>query len=251
MTWWWTDQLTHGRAHCVFSSQTELMGHNIFDFTHPCDHEEIRNNLRQMPGVCVCVSRSVWPYFLASFFFFIQKLQIWCHVSVFLGDVWCGEKRDFVMRIKSALTNRGRNSNLKSAMWKVRDKDLWRPQSITRVSQGFYFFFSFFKYDVWNGVLSGSALSGSAEWLCSSLFSSLVVANLPASASVTHTPQLTHLHQSAQHGYEVHILWPQVIHIKTLSHVLHLYGRFPLVAYNETQVAILYTHEPDVARLAF
>ncbi|XP_016889599.1 endothelial PAS domain-containing protein 1 [Cynoglossus semilaevis] len=65
-------------------SQTELMGHNIFDFTHPCDHEEIRNNLRQMPG-----------------------------------DVWCGEKRDFVMRIKSALTNRGRNSNLKSAMWKV------------------------------------------------------------------------------------------------------------------------------------
>lgn len=34
------------------------MGHNIFEFTHPCDHEEIRNNLRLTAGVyvrvCVC-----------------------------------------------------------------------------------------------------------------------------------------------------------------------------------------------------
>uniref|UniRef100_A0A3Q0R6R0 PAS domain-containing protein n=1 Tax=Amphilophus citrinellus TaxID=61819 RepID=A0A3Q0R6R0_AMPCI len=61
-------------------SQTELMGHNIFEYTHPCDHEEIRNNLQ---------------------------------------EVWYGEKRDFVMRIKSALTHRGRTANLKSATWKV------------------------------------------------------------------------------------------------------------------------------------
>uniref|UniRef100_A0A671YVP6 PAS domain-containing protein n=1 Tax=Sparus aurata TaxID=8175 RepID=A0A671YVP6_SPAAU len=59
-------------------TQTELMGHNIFEFTHPCDHEEIRSNL-----------------------------------------LWRGAKRDFVMRIKSALTNRGRSANLKSATWKV------------------------------------------------------------------------------------------------------------------------------------
>ena len=31
------------------------MGHNIFEFTHPCDHEEIRSNLRLTAGVCVCV----------------------------------------------------------------------------------------------------------------------------------------------------------------------------------------------------
>ncbi|XP_045925435.1 endothelial PAS domain-containing protein 1 [Micropterus dolomieu] len=65
-------------------TQTELMGHNIFEFTHPCDHEEIRNNLR-----------------------------------LSAGEVWCGGKRDFVMRIKSALTHRGRSANLKSATWKV------------------------------------------------------------------------------------------------------------------------------------
>ncbi|XP_028424349.1 endothelial PAS domain-containing protein 1 [Perca flavescens] len=65
-------------------TQTELMGHNIFEFTHPCDHEEIRNNLR-----------------------------------LTAEEVWCGAKRDFVMRIKGALTHRGRNSNLKSATWKV------------------------------------------------------------------------------------------------------------------------------------
>ncbi|KAM3591464.1 uncharacterized protein V6R79_002317 [Siganus canaliculatus] len=65
-------------------SQTELMGHNIFEFTHPCDHEEIRNNLR-----------------------------------LTAEEVWRGVKKDFIMRIKSALTHRGRNANLKSATWKV------------------------------------------------------------------------------------------------------------------------------------
>ncbi|KAI9546879.1 hypothetical protein NQZ68_022825 [Dissostichus eleginoides] len=65
-------------------TQAELMGHNIFEFSHPCDHEELRNNLR-----------------------------------VTAEEVWSGEKRDFVMRIKSALTHRGRSANLKSATWKV------------------------------------------------------------------------------------------------------------------------------------
>ncbi|XP_071319445.1 endothelial PAS domain-containing protein 1 isoform X1 [Trachinotus anak] len=65
-------------------TQAELMGHNIFEFTHPCDHEEIRNNLR-----------------------------------LTAEQVWSGAKRDFVMRIKSALTHRGRSANLKSATWKV------------------------------------------------------------------------------------------------------------------------------------
>ncbi|XP_058476746.1 endothelial PAS domain-containing protein 1 [Solea solea] len=65
-------------------TQTELMGHNIFDFAHPCDLEEIRNNLRLMAE-----------------------------------DVWSDAKRDFVMRIKSGLTNRGRSSHLKTATWKV------------------------------------------------------------------------------------------------------------------------------------
>ncbi|XP_047232901.1 endothelial PAS domain-containing protein 1 isoform X2 [Girardinichthys multiradiatus] len=64
-------------------SQTELMGHNIFEYTHPCDHEEIRHNLR---------------------------------LTAELG--W-SQKRDFVMRIKSALTHRGRIGNLKSTTWKV------------------------------------------------------------------------------------------------------------------------------------
>uniref|UniRef100_A0A3Q3KXR2 Endothelial PAS domain protein 1 n=1 Tax=Mastacembelus armatus TaxID=205130 RepID=A0A3Q3KXR2_9TELE len=62
--------------------QTELMGHSIFEFTHPCDHEEIRNNLRVTAGVCAA-------------------------------------KRDMVIRIKSALTRRARSTNLKSALWKV------------------------------------------------------------------------------------------------------------------------------------
>ncbi|XP_057681585.1 endothelial PAS domain-containing protein 1-like [Corythoichthys intestinalis] len=65
-------------------TQTELMGHNVFEFMHPCDHEEIRSNLR-----------------------------------LSADGFWSDTKRDFVVRIKSTLTLRGRSTNLKSATWKV------------------------------------------------------------------------------------------------------------------------------------
>uniref|UniRef100_A0A3Q2P1H8 Endothelial PAS domain protein 1 n=1 Tax=Fundulus heteroclitus TaxID=8078 RepID=A0A3Q2P1H8_FUNHE len=68
-------------------SQTELMGHNIFEYTHPCDHEEIRHNLRLTAGWKKCRENN--------------------------------KHKDFVMRIKSALTHRGRVGNLKSTTWKV------------------------------------------------------------------------------------------------------------------------------------
>uniref|UniRef100_A0A3P9NII3 Endothelial PAS domain protein 1b n=1 Tax=Poecilia reticulata TaxID=8081 RepID=A0A3P9NII3_POERE len=66
-------------------TQVELTGHSIFDFTHPCDHEEIRENLRS----------------------FRKK-----------GKDQSTE-RDFFMRMKCTVTNRGRTVNLKSASWKV------------------------------------------------------------------------------------------------------------------------------------
>uniref|UniRef100_A0AAQ6AH99 Endothelial PAS domain protein 1b n=1 Tax=Amphiprion ocellaris TaxID=80972 RepID=A0AAQ6AH99_AMPOC len=67
-------------------TQVELTGHSIFDFTHPCDHEEIRENLRSGFG---------------------KK-----------GKELSSE-RDFFMRMKCTVTNRGRTVNLKSASWKV------------------------------------------------------------------------------------------------------------------------------------
>uniref|UniRef100_A0A8C0YRJ0 Hypoxia-inducible factor 1-alpha n=1 Tax=Canis lupus familiaris TaxID=9615 RepID=A0A8C0YRJ0_CANLF len=71
-------------------TQVELTGHSIFDFTHPCDHEEIRENLslKSGPG-------------------FGKKSK----------DM--STERDFFMRMKCTVTNRGRTVNLKSATWKV------------------------------------------------------------------------------------------------------------------------------------
>ncbi|XP_007895056.1 endothelial PAS domain-containing protein 1b isoform X2 [Callorhinchus milii] len=71
-------------------AQVELTGHSIFDFTHPCDHEEIRENLtlKNAPG-------------------FGKKNK----------DL--NTERDFFMRMKCTVTNRGRTVNLKSATWKV------------------------------------------------------------------------------------------------------------------------------------
>ncbi|XP_073723079.1 endothelial PAS domain-containing protein 1 [Misgurnus anguillicaudatus] len=71
-------------------TQVELTGHSIFDFTHPCDHEEIRENLSIKSGPAYGRrGKDMSP------------------------------ERDFFMRMKCTVTNRGRTVNLKSATWKV------------------------------------------------------------------------------------------------------------------------------------
>uniref|UniRef100_A0A3B4X866 Endothelial PAS domain protein 1b n=1 Tax=Seriola lalandi dorsalis TaxID=1841481 RepID=A0A3B4X866_SERLL len=72
-------------------TQVELTGHSIFDFTHPCDHEEIRENLSLKTAG-------------SSFGKKGKELNT---------------ERDFFMRMKCTVTNRGRTVNLKSASWKV------------------------------------------------------------------------------------------------------------------------------------
>ncbi|XP_075899136.1 endothelial PAS domain-containing protein 1b isoform X2 [Nelusetta ayraudi] len=72
-------------------TQVDLTGHSIFDFTHPCDHEEIRDNLSLKTAG-------------SSFGKKGKELST---------------ERDFFMRMKCTVTNRGRTVNLKSASWKV------------------------------------------------------------------------------------------------------------------------------------
>lgn len=69
-------------------TQVELTGHSIFDFTHPCDHDEIR-----------------------------EKLSIKTGVGKKGKEL--STERDFFMRMKCTVTSRGRTVNLKSASWKV------------------------------------------------------------------------------------------------------------------------------------
>nr|WNN25257.1 hypoxia-inducible factor 1 [Leptochiton rugatus] len=65
--------------------QIELMGHSIFDFSHPCDHDEIRDILS----------------------------------TRFHNSKDVGLERTFFVRMKCTLTSKGRNINLKSATYKV------------------------------------------------------------------------------------------------------------------------------------
>uniref|UniRef100_S4RYA8 Endothelial PAS domain protein 1b n=1 Tax=Petromyzon marinus TaxID=7757 RepID=S4RYA8_PETMA len=73
------------------TTHVDLVGQSIFDFTHPCDHEEIKEILscKQVP----------------------------------LGSAKKNKETpteiDFLMRMKCTITNRGRTVNLKSASWKV------------------------------------------------------------------------------------------------------------------------------------
>ncbi|XP_062858933.1 endothelial PAS domain-containing protein 1 [Trichomycterus rosablanca] len=71
-------------------TQVELTGHSIFDFTHPCDHDEIRENLSVKAG----------PLYGKK------------HKEL-------NTEREFFMRMKCTVTSKGRNVNLKSAGWKV------------------------------------------------------------------------------------------------------------------------------------
>ncbi|KAF6130396.1 hypoxia inducible factor 1 subunit alpha [Phyllostomus discolor] len=69
-------------------TQFELTGHSVFDFTHPCDHEEMREMLTHRNGL---VKKG--------------KEQ--------------NTQRSFFLRMKCTLTSRGRTMNIKSATWKV------------------------------------------------------------------------------------------------------------------------------------
>ncbi|KAG6465636.1 hypothetical protein O3G_MSEX015284, partial [Manduca sexta] len=60
-------------------SQMEIMGQSVFEFSHLCDHEEIREALRPNGG----------------------------------------GRRDLLLRLKCTLTSKGRNVHLKSASYKV------------------------------------------------------------------------------------------------------------------------------------
>lgn len=77
--------LSESVNHYLGLTQLDLMGHSIFEFTHPCDHDEIREML--------CIKSQAE-----------EKLPI---------------PRSFFVRMKCTLTNKGRNVNLKSATYKV------------------------------------------------------------------------------------------------------------------------------------
>ncbi|XP_036431113.1 hypoxia inducible factor 1 subunit alpha a [Colossoma macropomum] len=74
---------------CLGLPQIDLLGQSVFDFTHPCDHEEIREMLVHRTG--------------------LSKKGKEEHQS----------ERRILLRMKCTLTSRGRTVNIKSATWKV------------------------------------------------------------------------------------------------------------------------------------
>uniref|UniRef100_W5UA58 Hypoxia-inducible factor 1-alpha n=1 Tax=Ictalurus punctatus TaxID=7998 RepID=W5UA58_ICTPU len=72
---------------CMGLTQFDLTGHSIFDFTHPCDHEEVREMLVHRTGSKKTKEQNT--------------------------------ERSFFLRMKCTLTSRGRTVNIKSATWKV------------------------------------------------------------------------------------------------------------------------------------
>ncbi|XP_042245017.1 hypoxia inducible factor 1 subunit alpha a [Thunnus thynnus] len=72
---------------CLGLAQFDLTGHSVFDFTHPCDQEELREMLVHRTGSKKTKEQNT--------------------------------ERSFFLRMKCTLTSRGRTVNVKSATWKV------------------------------------------------------------------------------------------------------------------------------------
>lgn len=70
-------------------TQIDLLGQSVYEYTHPCDHEEIREQLSDRPGLNYISSKPE------------------------------REHHSFSMRMKCTLTPKGKNVNLKSATYKV------------------------------------------------------------------------------------------------------------------------------------
>uniref|UniRef100_A0A4W4HNC2 Hypoxia-inducible factor 1-alpha n=1 Tax=Electrophorus electricus TaxID=8005 RepID=A0A4W4HNC2_ELEEL len=79
--------LSENVCKCMGLTQFDLTGHSIFDFAHPCDHEEVREMLVHRTG-----SKKTKEH---------------------------NTERSFFLRMKCTLTSRGRTVNIKSATWKV------------------------------------------------------------------------------------------------------------------------------------
>lgn len=77
-------------------SQIDMMGQPVWDYTHQCDHEELREALN---------GRHHSPSELVK--------------GVANSDCKPQETRDFFLRLKCTLTSRGRSVNIKSASYKV------------------------------------------------------------------------------------------------------------------------------------
>nr|ABO26714.1 hypoxia-inducible factor 1 alpha [Thymallus thymallus] len=73
---------------CLGLAQIDLTGLSMFEYTHPCDHEELREMLVHRTGTS---KKSKEP----------------------------NTERSFFLRMKCTLTSRGRTVNVKSATWKV------------------------------------------------------------------------------------------------------------------------------------
>ncbi|KAG9344794.1 hypothetical protein JZ751_010481 [Albula glossodonta] len=80
--------LSENVSKCMGLSQLDLTGQSVFDFAHPCDHEELREMLIHRTGPS---KKGKEP----------------------------NTERSFFLRMKCTLTSRGRTVNIKSSTWKV------------------------------------------------------------------------------------------------------------------------------------
>lgn len=87
----WTESFYNVTA--ILAQQVDLMGQSIYDYAHPCDHDEIREQLSDRPGLTLTTLPSA-----------TSKRK----------------HHGFLMRVKCTLTPKGKIVNLKAASYKVR-----------------------------------------------------------------------------------------------------------------------------------
>ncbi|XP_051504255.1 hypoxia-inducible factor 1-alpha-like isoform X2 [Myxocyprinus asiaticus] len=101
--------LSENVSKCLGLPQIDLTGHSVFEFTHPCDNEELREMLAPKTGNTLSHTHT-----------YNQTITYDCHPpGVSKKAKEQHTDRRFLLRMKCTLTSRGRTVNIKSASWKV------------------------------------------------------------------------------------------------------------------------------------
>ena len=99
-------------------TQSDLMGQSIYDFSHPCDHDDIKLFLEPLTSASKCLHK--------------PTKRVGDNVQDVIGE----STGPFFIRMKSTLTNKGRNCNLKSANFKVYNQLIMCENDLTQFVSG-------------------------------------------------------------------------------------------------------------------
>lgn len=147
--------LSENVEHYLGLNQIDLMGQSIYDYSHPCDHDDIKSLLQPSIVAFNATKQTLSSSSLDSLSIKTEPVKKDVSSSAttkspstsssssssLLNNEILGDTiGPYFIRMKCTLTNKGRNLNLKSANYKVSHCDLFFLRFVENLIEFFFFF---------------------------------------------------------------------------------------------------------------